>query len=299
MTPLQAALDYAQMGYRILPLWPGEKRPYSPLVKHGLRDSTTDPATIRAWFRAAPGAGVGILPPAEVLVLDLDRPDLWEEMKSRWPELEEAPRQRTPTKGGLHVFLRLPAGVEGLTTTNHKLPGMDLKGLGKGYLVAAPTSLEAGSYEWEVPLRPPDELPLVPEGLLLQLLPPPPQPPAPLRLNGNGGQSPKRLRALLESYAQAVAAAPNGERHKTLVRYARTAGGLIFHGLDAAEAETVLVEAAMAAGLPEREARSAVLWGLAVGEQKPIYLEGPNKPTPRPERGLGLKPRKGVRPSWA
>jgi len=270
---LEAALDYARLGYATLPLQPGAKRPHPRLAPNGLKNATQDPAAIRAWWEAAPNAGVGVLPPAEVLVLDLDDHRLWEELRAAYPALEEAPRQRTPSKGGHHLFLALPPGLVGaLTTTNGKKPGLDLKGLGKGYVVAAPTRLEAGPYVWEVPLRRPEELPLAPEGLLLELLPPPPKPPEPLRLEG-GSASPKRLRALLESYARAVASAPVGNRHPTLIRYARAAGGLLPHGLDRQEAEEVLVAAAMAAGLPEKEARDAARWGLEVGEKAPLPLE--------------------------
>jgi len=270
---VRAAKRYTSMGYAVLPLQPGGKAPHGRLVPHGLREASQDPATLAAWWRACPKCGVGLLPPAEVLVLDLDQGRVWEELRTAYPELEEAPRQRTPTKGGYHLFLRLPGAFVGaLTTTNGKKPGLDLKGLGKGYVVAAPTRLEAGPYAWEVPLRPPEELPLAPEGLLLELLPPPPKPPAPLRLEGVC-TSPRRLRALLEKYARVVASTPEGSRHPTLVRYALAAAGLVPHGLDRAEAEEALLAAAMAAGLPEKEARDAVRWCFPRGEARPLPLE--------------------------
>ncbi|WP_082077870.1 bifunctional DNA primase/polymerase [Thermus filiformis] len=280
-SPLEAALEYARLGYAVFPLQPGEKRPHGRLVPHGLKEASQDPATLQRWWRAAPEAGVGLLPPPEVLVLDLDRPALWEELRAAYPVLEEAPRQRTPTKGGLHVFLRLPPALVGaLSATARRLEGLDLRGMGKAYVVAAPTRLEAGPYRWEVPLRRPEELPLAPEGLLLELLPPPPKPPEPLRLEGQSA-SPKRLRALLESYARAVATAPEGTRHNTLIAYARAAGGLLPHGLDRQEAEEALVAAGMAAGLPEREAREATRWGLEVGERAPLELEDRPRPMGR------------------
>jgi hypothetical protein len=87
-----------------------------------------------------------------------------------------------------------------------------------------------------------------------------------------GGSSPRRLRALLEAYADRVARAPVGTRHNTLIAYARAAGGLIPHGLSPEEAEEALVAAAVRAGLPEREARGAVRWGLEVGAGVPLDL---------------------------
>ena len=261
------ALRYAALGYPVLPLYPGEKKPHGGLVPHGLKEASRDLEAIRAWWRACPECGVGVLPPEEVLVLDFDAPEAWERLRGEYPALEAAPRQRTP-KGGYHVFLRLPEGVR-LSATTRALEGVDLRGMGRAYVVAAPTRLADGrGYEWEVPLVRPEALPLVPEGLLLRLLPPPPPPPREVA----AGASPRRLRALLEAYAHRVATAPLGTRHNTLIRYAVATGGLLPHGLDPLEAEEVLVAAAMQAGLPEREAREGVRWGLEVGASSPLDL---------------------------
>jgi hypothetical protein len=271
VSAVRTALGYARMGYAVLPLAPGKKLPYSALAPHGLKDATASPVAIVKWWRSCPGCGVGILAPEEVLVLDFDDPTAWERLKGEYPTLGDAPRQRTP-KGGYHVFLRLPQGVR-LSATVRKLAGVDLRGMGKAYVVASPTRLADGrGYTWEVPLVKPEDLPEVPEDLLLRLLPPP----APREVVV-GSSSPRRLRAILESYAAAVAGAPEGTRHNTLIRYAVAAGGLIPHGLSPEEAEEVLVAAAMQAGLPERESRDAARWGLRVGEARPLILEDPSQ----------------------
>jgi hypothetical protein len=267
---------YAGLGYAVFPLTPGEKRPHGRLVPHGLKEASREEATITTWWRSCPGCGVGILAPEEVLVLDFDDPTAWGRLKGEYPTLGDAPRQRTP-KGGYHVFLRLPQGVR-LSATVRKLAGVDLRGMGRAYVVASPTRLADGrGYTWEVPLVKPEDLPLIPEDLLLRLLPPPPAP----REVVVGSSSPRRLRGLLEAYAAAVASAPEGTRHNTLIRYAVAAGGLIPHGLSPEEAEEVLVAAAMRAGLPEREARDAVRWGLKVGEGRPLALEDSRPSEPR------------------
>jgi hypothetical protein len=275
-SPLEAAVAYAGLGYAVFPLAPGEKRPHGRLVPHGLKEASREEATITTWWRACPGCGVGILAPEEVLVLDFDDPTAWERLKGEYPTLGDAPRQRTP-KGGYHVFLRLPQGVR-LSATVRKLAGVDLRGMGRAYVVASPTRLADGrGYTWEVPLVKPEDLPLIPEDLLLRLLPPPLAP----REVVVGSSSPRRLRGLLEAYAAAVASAPEGTRHNTLIRYAVAAGGLVPHGLSPEEAEEVLVAAAMRAGLPEREARDAVRWGLKVGEGRPLALEDSRPSEPR------------------
>ncbi|AEG33442.1 Bifunctional DNA primase/polymerase [Thermus thermophilus SG0.5JP17-16] len=271
MRPIEHVLGYARLGYAVLPLLPGEKRPHPRLVPHGLKEASRDPATLEAWWRSCPQAGAGILPAPEVLVLDFDDPEAWERLKEEHPTLLEAPRARTP-RGGVHVYLRLPPEAVGrLSASVRAIPGVDLRGLGRSYLVAPPTTLPTGAYVWEVPLRRPEELPPVPAPLLARLLPPPPPPRevwTPVE-----GVSPKRLQALLQAYAAQVAHTPEGQRHNTLIRYAVAAGGLLPHGLDPREAEEALVAAAMSAGLPEAEARAAARWGLEVGASRPLALE--------------------------
>lgn len=267
-----AAQAYAAMGYRVLPLAPGEKRPHGGLVPRGLKEASRDPATLEAWWRVCPKCGVGILAPDPVLVLDFDDPEAWERLKEEHPTLLEAPRARTP-RGGVHVYLCLPPEAVGrLSASVRAIPGVDLRGLGRSYLVAPPTTLPTGAYVWEVPLRRPEELPPVPAPLLARLLPPPPPPPRSV-WTPEGGTSPKRLQALLQAYAAQVARTPEGQRHNTLIRYAVAAGGLLPHGLDPREAEEALVAAAMSAGLPEAEARAAARWGLEVGASRPLALE--------------------------
>ncbi|WP_413216988.1 bifunctional DNA primase/polymerase [Thermus oshimai] len=272
-TTLLAVLQrYVRLGYAVLPLVPGEKRPHFRLVPHGLKEASQDPATLEAWWRSCPEAGVGILAPEGVLVLDVDQGEAWEALRRDFPALEAAPRQKTP-KGGVHLFLRLPEGVK-LSASVRAIHGVDLRGMGRAYVVAAPTRLKDGrTYAWEVPLVRPEALPPVPDALLARLLPPPPPPRevwTPVE-----GASPKRLRALLEAYADRVAATPPGQRHNTLIRYAVAAGGLIPHGLDPREAEEALVAAAMSTGLPEKEARAAVEWGLEKGKERPLNLPSP------------------------
>lgn len=288
----RAAKDYAAQGYSVLPLAPGEKRPHPRLVPHGLKEASRDPATLEAWWRSCPEAGVGLLAPEGVLVLDFDDPTAWGGLRQEHPALEAAPRQRTP-KGGVHLFLRLPEGVK-LSASVRVLEGVDLRGMGRAYVVAAPTRLKDGrGYAWEAPLVGPEELPPVPRDLLLKLLPPPPPPRevwTPVE-----GASPKRLQALLQAYCHRVARAPEGTRHLTLLRYGLAAYGLVAHGLPPEEAEAALLEAALASGLPEREAREVLRWAREVGEAKPLPLEASPPLPPRVRWAMNRRARvKGV-----
>ena len=85
-TPRGAALEYAQRGWHVLPLHsirngrcscgkaecesPGKH----PRTTSGLKDATTDPEQIRAWWETWPAANVGTRTGAEagIFALDLD-----------------------------------------------------------------------------------------------------------------------------------------------------------------------------------------------------------------------------------
>lgn len=275
-------LHYAALGYAVLPLEPNGKRPLARLVPHGLRDATTDPGTIRRWFTEEPRANIGILPPAEVLVLDVDAPERWPELLAEYPALADAPRQHTP-RGGVHVFLRLPdAAVGRISASVQRIEGVDLRGMGRAYLVGTPSVVGGRPYRWEQSLAPVDRLPLVPPTLLERLLPPPP---APVLVVQGSGASPKRLDGLLRWACDRVAAAPVGTRHNVLLAHARLVGGWLCHGLDAAAALEALTQAGVAAGLPLAEARATARGGLEYGRAAPLPLHQP------PARSEGLPPR--------
>ena len=281
-SPLQAALEYARLGYAVLPLLPGEKRPHSRLAPNGLTNATTHPEVLRRWWQAVPTAGVGILPPEQVLVLDFDAPEVWEQLRVEYPELATAPRQRSP-RGGVHVFLKLPQGLVGtLSATTKKLDGVDLRGLGKAYLAAAPTELPNGGYTWEVPLLPPADLPLPPEGVLKRLLPEPPPPPPeyqPASFRGvEGDKLTRRLEGFLRWACERVASTPEGQRHNTLLSHARLIGGYVHLGLDFEQAVAALAAAGVQAGLPHPEAEATARDGLRYGLDAPLEL-------PAEERG--------------
>ena len=83
---LKAALDYAAMGWAVLPLHAVEKGRCTcgdagcgspgkhPRTNHGLKDATSDPDTIRAWWAAWPDSNVGVRTGEEsgIVVLDVD-----------------------------------------------------------------------------------------------------------------------------------------------------------------------------------------------------------------------------------
>ncbi|QXD16987.1 DUF3987 domain-containing protein [Rhodocaloribacter litoris] len=216
----RAALAYAErLGWPVLPCEPGGKAPLGPLVPHGLRDATTDPETIRRWWQDRPNANVAVLPPPGILVLDLDEPRLATELLGEYPALRHAPRQQTP-RGGCHIVASVPEDLH-LPTRAGALPGLDLRGMGRAYVVAAPSRTEQGAYRWIVRPRPGE--------------PPPACPPALLERLGAARRRPERTTPAAGSEDETI---PAGRRNATLAAHA---GALRRQGLGQEAIEAALL----------------------------------------------------------
>lgn len=164
---LEAALAYAQRGWRVFPLHgivrgrctcgrrdcssPGKH----PLVRRGLYEATTDLAQIEAWWRQWRSANIGIVTGADsgIVVIDIDLPAA---IGSLGPLLEQGvPRTLAGLTGGggIHLVyasgdLELGNSAGHLPGIDEELPGVDLRGNG-GYVVAPPSlHRSGGSYEW-------------------------------------------------------------------------------------------------------------------------------------------------------
>ncbi len=142
---LDAALGYALQGWHVFPLEPGGKRPITPRGHH---DASTDPDTIRAWWRFRPSANIGIaLAPSGLVVLDVDVNGGKQGLVSL-QSLKGIPRTRVARtgRGGWHLYFARPDGLEPRRVIGFK-PGLDL--LGEGYVVAPPSVLTDGQgYAW-------------------------------------------------------------------------------------------------------------------------------------------------------
>ena len=71
-TILDAALKYAEQGWKVFPLQPNTKIPFPGT--NGVKDATDNPETIRAWWNVHPDANVGLAcgEPSGVWVVDID-----------------------------------------------------------------------------------------------------------------------------------------------------------------------------------------------------------------------------------
>lgn len=148
---LDAALDLAGAGWKVLPCIPTGPKAKAPLTPNGFKDATTEPEVIRAWWEQWPAALIGVVIPEHLLVLDIDPRN-----GGSMDELEKVlgPLPATLTSwsgrqdGGRHLWFRKPVG----SLTSKRLPeGIDLKLGGRGYCIAPPSPHPATGqeYRWE------------------------------------------------------------------------------------------------------------------------------------------------------
>jgi len=155
---LSAALWYARkLHWHVFPVRARDKR---PLEAGGFHTATTDPATIRAWWRQWPDANVGIACGASgLVVVDVDAkngtPGLesWADLRQELgAEIDNTPSVETPT-GGLHLYY---AAIDRAirNSASQLAEGIDIRADG-GYVIAPPSvHPNGGRYEWAMSYEP-------------------------------------------------------------------------------------------------------------------------------------------------
>ncbi len=142
---LRAALTYARLGYRVHPT-----RGKVPILPGWPDAATTDPDTIKSWWRSNPRANVGLALGRGLVALDIDAPDGEGSLGQLMAELGELPatvESRTP-RGGRHLLYRVP---DGTAIKNHVglRPNLDVRADGGQIVVAPSVHPETGSrYQW-------------------------------------------------------------------------------------------------------------------------------------------------------
>lgn len=218
---LSEALRYAQMGWRVLPLIPRGK---IPLINGGYKGATNDPYQIGIWWKNFPDANIGLAPEEDVLVIDLDSPG---SISSFWDTYGEDLDGLSPpiasTGRGMHIYLRVYPEFQVPLATG-VAEGFDLRGMGRGYVLAPPSIHPSGrKYEWLIPLRPPEAIPYAPRHILQRIIRAlkkdvPASTSSPSFNRGRNVYSSNRINRLLETVKNVVATAPVGARHTTAVR---------------------------------------------------------------------------------
>src|SRR5262245_41536942 len=141
---LEAALHYAERGYRVFPCIPGTK---TPLTEHGFHDATVCAEQIERWWTQHPTANLGI-PTEGLVVIDIDgkaNPWLAGEPE-RLLDLSRGPMALTP-RGGSHRVFRQPVGKHWRCTEGRLAPQVDTRADG-GYIVVPPSVVDGKAYGW-------------------------------------------------------------------------------------------------------------------------------------------------------
>lgn len=147
-----AAFALARAGWRIFPLKPGQKE---PLIAEWQLLATSNLATVERWWTQHPDANIGIHCGNGTLGFDVDvkkgknGPASLAALEGQHGKVPETLTARTPS-GGQHRYLAGP----NVTNSAGKLgEGLDIRSEG-GFLVAPPSRIGAGVYEWVNPAQP-------------------------------------------------------------------------------------------------------------------------------------------------
>lgn len=244
----RAALRYARLG---LPVFPcreitthgpnldktgqaKEHKAKSPYTAHGCHDATTDLGQVVKWWKRFPAAAIGLRTGIEsgLFVVDVDvkngAPGLesWEALQAQFGPTPMTRTVRTASDG-FHYYFKHPGQGNTIKTDSGSLgAGIDLRGDGNGYVIAAGSVIETGSYVYE------QDMPTAtaPEWLLDRAVKKPrPEQPSACRTimattsSGYGENA-------LQTECGLLAKTPAGQRHDQLFKSVAAMGGLIAGG---------------------------------------------------------------------
>jgi hypothetical protein len=139
---LRSALSLAAQGIAVFPC---RCRGKIPATAHGLKDATTDPEQISAWWTQQPDYNVAIATGAvsKIFVVDVDGPKAELELQ----RLDLPATVQVTTARGRHLYFRYP-DTPVRNTAGRIAPGIDTRGDG-GYVLTVPSVHESGHvYRW-------------------------------------------------------------------------------------------------------------------------------------------------------
>ena len=274
----RAALRYARLGWRVLPLHTPDrdgacscglnacpKPGKHPRTPHGVRDASASVSAISSWWATWPDANVGLATGA-LLVVDVDGADGERALRQLVREHELPMTLEAATGRGRHLYFA--AATVALGNSSGRLGnGLDIRGHG-GYVVAPPSLHTLGQrYRWTNRRRPAPLPAWIQERLTTSASPPNitlSSPPS------DGSRRRRYLTVALRGELGDVARAEPGTRNNTLNRAAFRLGQLARpDDATLAVVESYLLDAALTAGLTEREALATIDSGLRAGHRHP------------------------------
>ncbi len=147
---LEAALTYEEMGFSVIPIIPGQKK---PMVKwESFQKQRATRPQIISWWSATPDANIGIVTGeiSDLFVVDIDTEEGQQNLLQYGFDNASTPIVKTP-RGGQHLYFKYPKG-RNITIGAGKIKGTDFRGNG-GYVLAPPSKNGEGKpYQWIVDL---------------------------------------------------------------------------------------------------------------------------------------------------
>lgn len=161
---LQAALDYAERGFSVIPVREDNKKSFVSWEEYQKRRAT--PEEIRAWWAKYPKAMIGIVcgEISGIFVIDCDTKDSYEAIQRLLPDSFLCPIAKTPR--GWHLWFLFSSTYK-IPNRAKVLPDVDARTTG-GYIIAPPSiNAEGKAYVWQEGLALGEvELATVPDALL-------------------------------------------------------------------------------------------------------------------------------------
>jgi Bifunctional DNA primase/polymerase, N-terminal len=293
---LDAALGYAARGIPVYPVhWPRptpgraslacscsrgltcDRPAKHPLLRHGVKEATTDPDRLGRWWRRWPQANVGLATGIVFDALDIDGPDGLAALR----QLQQAAGLRLPGPlvatggGGWHHWFR-PTGLGNRPPRG--VSYVDWRGIGGCVLAPPSRHVSGGTYRWlrDLDQTPLPEVPATLRDLIAPDHPTPPRPAGPGRPPALG--HPYGRRVLADELAALGRATP-GHRNRTLNQtafkvYRYVAGGL----LDDQEVSLAFTTIARSIGLSAAEISRTLASARTAGLANPRTV--PAEPVP-------------------
>ena len=279
---LSAALLYAEIGWKILPLYtvaenrcdcargdscssPGKH----PRTQRGVHDASSEEGQIRAWWAQWPESNVGIQTGEEsgVCVIDVDCAGSQSLERFGPPVIDDCPIVDTPS-GGYHIYVAHPGYHVINDVGRHIGPGVDIRG-DHGYVVAPPSNHIQGMYAWRINHHIKDRAVQAVSDRFLPAKPAPVRPTV-VRVTVDGDEQSPYIRSAIRNECHRVIDAPLGQRNITL-NTAAFALAQFVSGTHLRESTVMaaLTDAAKVTGLDDTEIRKTLLSGMTAGKKEP------------------------------